>query len=361
MLARLFYGMPIPSADDQVRFLLHVQRLLTEGSFVATYKHALLLSIADICIERGEDTGGRLRITTLELAEKFISYYWRQSVPYHLVGRTGSVLKQNTGRQAAVISSVIRTREAYGGSLPRLKADAAAWQRLRRDVAETIRVMPLWKLQTLGRNRVEFLYDHDPREGHEILLKDGACYCFRLFYGLVHELVRGAWLRFVRRVNENRLMLGDASDLSDFMFGASRAPLEVYKPALVEYQGGSCFYCLRPLKDKTDVDHFIPWSRYPVDLGHNFVLAHETCNSQKSDRLAAVTHLERWCDRNTRYGEEMARVFQERSIVHDEQASWQITVWAYRQAQAAGSLVWIRGDELVALSPAWEQIVGRAS
>jgi hypothetical protein len=352
--------MPIPSSDEQVQFLLRVQRLLAEGSFVATYKHALLLSIADICIEKGDDSGGRLRITTGELAEKFISYYWRQSVPYHPVGHTGAVLKQNTGRQAAIISSIVKARDAYGGSLSRLKT-AAAWRKLTREVAETIRVMPLWKLQTVGCSRVEFLYDHDPNEGHEISLKEGVCFCFRLFYGLIHELVRGAWLRFVRGISENRLLLGDATDLSTFMFWSGRAPLDVYKPVLIEYQGGRCFYCRGPLKDKTDVDHFIPWSRYPVDLGHNFVLTHGSCNTQKSDRLAAVEHLERWCDRNIRHGRDLARAFQERNIVHDEHASWQITAWAYGQAQAAGSLVWLHGDELTALLPGWEQVVRQSN
>lgn len=319
------------------------------------------MSIADICIEKGNDSGGRLRITTDDLAEKFISYYWQQAVPYHLAGRPGAILKQNTGRQATVISSIIKAREAYGGSLPRLKTNAAAWRKLTREVAETIRVMPLWKLQTIGRGRIEFLYAHDPQEGHEILLREGVCFCFRLFYGLIHELVRGAWLRFIRGISENRMLLGDASDLSDFMFRSGRAPLEVYQPVLIEYQGSRCFYCLRPLKDKADVDHFIPWSRYPVDLGHNFVLAHDACNTQKSDRLAAVEHLERWYERNTRHGQDLARAFQERNIVHDEHASRQIAVWAYSQAQAAGSLVWLHGDELMALAPDWEQVVQQSN
>lgn len=353
--------MAAPSSDEQVKFLLHVQRLLTEGNFVATYKHALLLSIADICVERGDDAGGRLRITTLELAEKFISYYWRQSVPYHPAGRPGAVLKQNTGKQAAIIGSVLKAREAYGGSLARLKADAAAWNRLKGSVAETIRVMPLWKLQTLGRMRVEFLYTHDPNEGHEIILKEGICYCLRLFYGLVHELVRAAWLRFVRGIGENRLLLGEAADLAGFMFGLGRAPLDVYKPVLIEYQGGKCFYCSRPLKDKSEVDHFIPWSRYPVDLGHNFVLAHDTCNAQKSDRLAAVEHLEHWCERNGRLGAVLAQEFSVLGIVHDEKTSLRVASWAYGQAQSAGSLVWSRGKELVALSSAWRLIVEDAA
>ena len=41
------------------------------------------------------------------------------------------------------------------------------------------------------------------------------------------------------------------------------------------------------------IDHFIPWPRYPIDLGHNFVLAHAGCSSAKADgtrrkRITAV-------------------------------------------------------------------------
>src|SRR4051794_37510775 len=115
--------MTVPLSEKQVEFLLYVQRLLVEGSFVATYKHALLLSIADICVERGDDSGGRLKVTTGELAEKFISYYWRQALPYHPAGRPGEVLKQNTGKQAAIISSILKARKAYGGARVRLQAD----------------------------------------------------------------------------------------------------------------------------------------------------------------------------------------------------------------------------------------------
>jgi len=330
-----------PVAEDQVRFLLNLQRLLEEGSFAATYKHALLLSIADVCVEKGDDSGGHFRISTAELAEKFITYYWRQAVPYYPAGRNqaGTVLKQNTGRQAAVISTISKAREAYGGSLARLKKNPPAWETLKRRVAETIRVMPLWKLQTVGGQKLEFLYSGVRGDETIIELKEGVCYCFRLFYGLIHELVRGAWLRFVRSINENKPLLGTASDLSDFMFGSGRASLEVYRPILVEYQHGDCFYCLRPLKDRSDVDHFISWSRYPVDFGHNFVLAHGACNTKKADRLAAVEHLEKWCERNAMYGEELAAVFSERNIVHDQDSSLQVTTWAYEQAQTARSLV----------------------
>ena len=43
--------------QQQLEFLSNVQRLLSEGQFTATYKYALLLAIADICVEDGEDVG----------------------------------------------------------------------------------------------------------------------------------------------------------------------------------------------------------------------------------------------------------------------------------------------------------------
>jgi hypothetical protein len=351
-----------PSAEEQVRFLLNLQRLLEEGSFVATYKHALLLSLADVCVEKGDDSGGKLRVSTHELAEKFITYYWRQAVPYHPQGgdQMGAVLKQNTGKQAAVISAVSKARETYGGSLAQLKKNPRAWESLKRTVAETIRVMPLWKLQTVGGQKLEFLYNGVRGEGTVIELKEGVCYCFRLFYGLIHELVRGAWLRFVRSIKENRQLLGNASDLSDFMFGSGRASLEVYRPILIEYQRGDCFYCQKSLGDRSEVDHFVPWSRYPVDFGHNFVLAHGSCNAHKGDRLASVDHLEKWCHRDQAYGDGLAAAFRERNIVHDQTASWRITAWAYEQAQAANSLVWRQKDELVTLAPGWRSLLESA-
>ena len=44
--------------------------------------------------------------------------------------------------------------------------------------------------------------------------------------------------------------------------------------------------CGKLVRGAGHADHFIPWSRYPVDLGHNFVFSHPGCNNDKSDLLA---------------------------------------------------------------------------
>ena len=68
-----------PTHEAQVQFLLRIQRLLNEGSFTATYKYALLLSLADIAVEGGDDSGGVLVVSVSLIAEKYIAYYWRHA------------------------------------------------------------------------------------------------------------------------------------------------------------------------------------------------------------------------------------------------------------------------------------------
>ena len=68
--------------QQQLEFLSKIQRLLGEGQFTATDKYALLLAIADICVEDGEDSAAPFEIETRKIAEKFISYYWPQVRPY---------------------------------------------------------------------------------------------------------------------------------------------------------------------------------------------------------------------------------------------------------------------------------------
>jgi 5-methylcytosine-specific restriction endonuclease McrA len=168
--------------------------------------------------------------------------------------------------------------------------------------------MPLWKLQKVGKERLDFLYENGGRNG-TIELRKGVAYCFRKFHGLILDLVHGAWVRFVRQ--QNRDILGEASDLNEFLFGSERASLATVRPVLMEIQRGACFYCGTKLKvADADVDHFIAWARYPIDLGHNFVLADRSCNNKKRDRLPAFRHLAAWTERNERYGNQICETLQ---------------------------------------------------
>jgi hypothetical protein len=71
------------------------------------------------------------------------------------------VLAQNTGRQAAVVRLVREARSEFGDRLDRLRARDGEWEALAASVDQTIRKMPLFKLQKVGREPAdEFLYPH---------------------------------------------------------------------------------------------------------------------------------------------------------------------------------------------------------
>jgi len=173
-----------PTPEEQVLFLRNIQRLLAEGQFTASYKYALLLALADLAVEEGEDSGAPLVLATRRIAEKFIEFYWQQSRPYEIGGQqTNLILKQNTDRQAAVITAVIRAQERAGSSLFQLRATAPrAWRSLVTRVNRTVCEMPLWRLQTAGSERLGFLYDNLDEATTTITLTPGVAFCFRAFH-----------------------------------------------------------------------------------------------------------------------------------------------------------------------------------
>jgi 5-methylcytosine-specific restriction endonuclease McrA len=349
--------MGLPDDREQLQFLFKIQRLLGEGSFTASYKFALLNALADIAVEKGHDTGDPLWISIEDIAEKFIQYYWPQSAPYPSTGGSIRIIQQNTDRQAEIIRHIMEARTTADGSLAKHKLNKPGYRRLVKKVARVAEKMPLFKLQTLGREQVEFLYPNKIiNKGIELL--PGVSFSLRQFHLIIRDLIQTAWVRFVHRVRANQDILGQVKDLSEFLFGSERADLSAFTGILVDQQHGECFYCQKSLKNSLAVDHFIPWSRYPVDLGHNLVLTHQTCNLAKSDTLAGVSHLERWWDRNEKFGKDLSNIFDSRNLIHQLDATREICCWAYGMAETNGAQVWVARDQLEKLGLEWRAITG---
>jgi hypothetical protein len=338
----------VPTAEEQVQFLLRVQRLLGEGLFSATYKYALLMAFSDLSVELGDDSGSALEIDTHKIAEKFVEYYWRQTLPF--LG--ADILRQNTGKPPVVVTLLLRTLAKYGDSVASAQRDHTAWQSLIRQVADNIRTMPIRFLQNVGRECLAFLYD--PPAGiapRKISLFPGVAFCFRRFHGLVAELLEAAWVKWVRQ--QNLPLIGESADLHEFLFGARRAALLVVQGPLRDLQNNLCFYCHKPMSQQLDVDHFVPWALYPMDLGHNFVVAHRKCNSDKRDRLASEGHLSAWVERNRAFGDGLADEFTRLGVIHNLRSTARIAHWAYSRAANTSGLTWQQGETLVPLRGEW--------
>ena len=343
-----------PSYEYQVQFLQNIQRILKEGVFTSTYKFALLHSIADYCIEQGNDDDSELIVPIKELASKFISLYWSQTSKFPNDSES-DVLYQNRGKQSAIINYILNAKQ-IDPKLSKIQSHTH-YSKLLTNVTSVIKDMPLWKLQVVGDSVFDFIYPQIDT-GDDITLKQGVSYCFRRFHGQIIDMLQSAWIRWIQKASKNQIILGQNINLEDFLFESRRISLKAYVPILKEDQDNNCFYCKKQMRSLSEVDHFIPWSRYSVDLGHNFVLAHKACNGDKKDYLASEEYLERWYQRNIDSNVMLTEYFDDHQLPHDLNTSIAVSKWAYKQHTDASGVVWLGYQKgLSVVSDGWSRML----
>ncbi|MHA3060048.1 HNH endonuclease domain-containing protein [Acinetobacter sp. ANC 4636] len=329
----------IPSAQQQLKFLKNIQLILQSGSFSSTYKFALLISLSRLAIERGQDSGEQLALEYTDIAEKFIELYWKQAVPYTFHEEGQLILNQNNGKQAAIVNQIVLLRQRYS-SLGVLRRDSSVWLRLLKDVARTVKEMPVRYLQNLNGQNFEFLYQLE-KSNHQLILLPQVMFCLRQFSEIIEELCQKRWIDYIRKNSSNAPILNKLPNLEQFMFEPSRNQLNAVANVLTELQECKCFYCNKEMKKGNyAVDHFIPWSMYPSDTGHNFVLADVSCNSKKSNSLASEEFLHKWQERNEAQDLIIIDRISVLGFLTDKERSHMVADWAYAQASENNYLIW---------------------
>ena len=327
-----------PLPEERLAFLRTLQRVLKEGDFTATYKFALLQALMDLSVESRIVDASRLWIGYRDLAARFVEYYWNHSRPYRPGQGVDGVLAQSTGRQAAVIAHIASAREATSARTLTQLRRGDGYEALLGRVARIIRDQPVRYIQNLNGGRVEFLFDV---EKSGIRLKRSVAWCLQEFYDLIQGQVRAGWVAQVKAIRRNADLIGDHKDLESFLFGQDRLALGRVRERLFDLDGSRCFYCDRHAAGEMEVDHFVPWSRYPRDLGHNFVLAHRKCNGSKRDALAATEHYVHWSERLEARADHIKDALQD-LLACDAESSRKVTLWAYRQEIDSSGMFWLR-------------------
>lgn len=338
-----------PTPEYQLGFLSKLQRLFNEGDFTATYKFALMVAMADLAVELGRDDGNALLLTKEQLAEKFIELYWQQATPYSatgderdlnepLVKSSSLVLAQNKGIQTAIVKSIITFRSTFNPRSLIAAKTMPSFKQLRNSVSATVMKMPVTYLQNLGGQVEPFLYS-TLSNGIELL--PGVAYCLRRFQPLVQQLARNGWVSHIKGNRLNQSILGEQDDLESFLFGTTRKSLLAISAGLRKISN-KCFYCQQTLRAEADVDHFIPFSQYPRDLMHNFVIAHPGCNRSKSNALAAREHLERWVEYIDREDVNLTTIGKDAGKVTDLPVMRAIARWGYENAVQSSAQAWVR-------------------
>ncbi len=342
----------IPTPTAQLKFLKQIQQILQYGSFTSTYKFALLISLARLAIENGQDTGEPLTLDYHDIAEKFIQLYWQQVLPiqFNINGNQKSlILQQNSGQQAAIINAIDNAKQKYK-TLAALRSQTKEWQNLNKHIAGIIKRMPAQYLQNINKQNFEFLYHYDSSDSQLILLPQ-VMYCLRQFSEIIEELCQKRWIDYIRQNKTNIETLGDLPNLEHFMFASTRNQLTNVSHFLFDLQEAKCFYCQKTFKkNHMAVDHFIPWSLYPSDTGHNFVLADSKCNSQKSNFLASAQFVRDWITRNNTHNATITHELTTMGFLGNQDRTQHIAHWAYQQAIQNQYILWdgIGNDKIVA-------------
>lgn len=332
----------------QIDFITYLQRLLQEGDFSSTYKFAFLHALADICTEKKVNPNDSLAITFDEIVDKLILLYWQHAKPFSAGIEKCSgygILLQNSGKQAKIISDITSLQLEGIRNLSQAKK-SFLWKSIYRNTLNTLKQGPLWRLQILSKQDDCFFFPHN-KEQNFILLNRGVAGCFRQFHDLVVQFTRQGWIEKISKIQENQSTIGRGGELSKFLFGTNRSSLSQAVGVLSEIQQGECFYCNKPITSSPEVDHFIPFSKYGNDLGHNFVLAHKSCNNNKSDYLAAPAHRDNWVNQNLVTHKDTINNELSSYFSCDIERTLYVSDWAYEIAKKNKNKFWVSKSNFI--------------
>lgn len=303
------------SGDEVLATAVLAERLLQvidEGRRVATYKLALLMALIDASATNSDEHGRAPKeLHTRLIARHVLGLYLPHARAYLGSGQAEPVtLRQITNRSSAVMNAVLRLHlVAENGGHRSLAAVELHYPQefaaCLDEVERTFARFPILRLQVVGAEYRPFLYDVDWGEsvslralhadgGGMVRFRPGAGDQLLRLAPLLRPLIELHWVRMVAALNGLDV---EGERLRDHLFGPTRATFPPrLRAGLRELQDDRCFYCDQRLTTRADIDHFIPWSRWPNDTIENLVVA-DACNGHKSDHLAASDHARRWADR----------------------------------------------------------------
>lgn len=326
-----------PSAEEQIVFLKKIQTLFDDSSFSATYKYALLITLTNLAIEMGSDDGKELSIDSKLIAKRFSEIYWPQIREYSagVRGTKSGILRQNKGGQAEIITTLLQIQEKTGQDDFATITEQKIWNQKLGKIIRTIWENPVFYLQN---QRDEFIYQYSPNREF-LTLKANAVFSLRQFSDYIIQYAKQGWIDHIKQNRLNQEIIGPKDDLEAFLFGSNRSALTSITPILLDYQNGKCFYCNKSVIKNSDVDHFIPWKKYPRDLAENFVLSCPACNRSKSDMLAATSYRDQWIEdavNNTNRSQEIAIS----GFISDRECCNRVANWAYSNSALAKVNLW---------------------
>lgn len=359
------------SALDPIQGILEI---LDRASMTGTNKLGLLLALLDIAPEHIQENQP---ISRRVLAERYLSLHWEHGRPYRnrMLRQSSSKKKRRDNTVAddtTVMQNVHELRDLLRNCSPgdvqhrsfdvvNHKMRSPEWrtdwekaldkslERIERDLWRN----PVVRLQTLPGEPSPFLYTLDT--DHILFLPNVAQQLTR-FSGVLRPLIEFRFAQLVAKINGEHLNALDF-DIHEHLFGRDRImPPDNIRAGLTKLQASKCILTgQRIRRDKSELDHVIPWSRTRLSVIENFLMTTSSVNRSKSDSLLGPDLIDRWLDYMDNKSDQIAELADANNWPTDSERVSNIALRIYEvQDPAVG--VW-QGDDGV--QPLGKQGKGR--
>ena len=252
-----------------------------------SYKYGFLKTIIDNIYNVDKD----LKLTFDQLFSKFGEIYWNLILKHGLKQKAATLDKRETYLEQVLHSAVEKYRIIEPIPYESLT------QEMMKDISHQIKIKcKKYVVGALFEDTNRLFYSFSKKE--EWIQINPLMYEFICKHKVVIEKLNYyEWARFLERVNEDSVASNILLKIDE---SSKRNNLSYYRRILFEeLESKTCFYCGKQLNlDKTDVDHFIPWSFIKDDNLWNLVLACSTCNRKKNDKLPEIDFLNALIKRN---------------------------------------------------------------
>lgn len=285
----------------------------------STYKFGFFKSMLDSLFS-GELTNRGYELSLLSIFSRFTENYWNLVTKYHL-----KQMRYNGSGELSSLELVFNSAILGSDTIGGLEFASLAEEDRSKIIQDTLN---LCKKNVIGATYDNFdgiLYGFDLAErkiwinpvAYEFLLK----HKFEL-----DKLNYYAWAKFLEKINADNVLIKVLDKLDDAT--PRRNDLSVYREILrKEFEQAKCFYCGKPLNNKAEVDHIIPWKLVREDRIWNFVLACKSCNSKKNDKVPEKGLMIKVLDRNERIHVESNIIIEKE--MNDYSAERMMKLWNY--------------------------------
>lgn len=279
------------------------KRIIRECNYDNTYKMAWAKALVEISINEN-NKNQYVDIRLEQIAEKFLKYYWNQTIYFDLV--QGS----NLIKTPVILQKVKELIQEYFIYIDSRKPDRfervehifekhlnKEYSKCISEIARALKADVSWRFIILDGEIHEEIYKYS-KEDNKITISKGNIQILKENSQDLFDLINYRWGLILETFNSSprinrKVKIIDEIDIK-------RNSLNKFKKFLDEENSKrKCFICGEEILDKDlSIDHVIPWSYLYTDDLWNLVYVHKNCNSSKNNAIPKEKDIKKLKTRN---------------------------------------------------------------